>query len=912
MANPVQSRTLDNGLLVLTREVHDAPVATFWTWYRVGARNEVAGITGISHWVEHMQFKGTPSLGKGEIFRSVSKNGGTLNGFTWIDYTTYFETLPSDRLDLALRIESDRMVNSTFDPEEVASERTVILSEREGDANYPTFHLDEEVNAAAFMVHPYGQGVIGWPCDLQAMTRDDLYGYYRTHYAPNNAVVVAVGDFETDALLGRIEELFGPLPAGPLLPAVRSVEPGQEGERRVIVRRPGPTRYFMVAYHAPAANSPDVYPLLVLDAILSGAKPMGLFAGRDTSMGRSSRLYRLLVDTGRCTGAGSSFGLTHDPYLFGISATLRPTIALEEVERTVFDEIERIRRDGVQAEEVEKAVKQVRAQFVYASEGVTNQAYWLGNLEMVNRYTMLDEIVERIAAVTAADVKRVAQTYLAPTNRTVGWFEPTESTGAAEAPSSGPVAVRRYYYRPLSNGDHSIWIPGPQRLAPLATPRSYFPTPDPRHPTPRLYRAPGAVNHGPALEIKRQKLNNGIVILGHESMVTPSVVVRANIQAGAMYDPPGKEGVAAFTARMMQRGTSRHTFQQISELTDRVGASLNVGGGEHSLEVSGRSLTDDLDLIVGLMSEVIREPIFPAAEIDKLRGQVLTALKEQNDDTGTTVERNFRALAYPADHPYHRWPLGDEATVSSFTRDDLTAFHRRYVQPNRMTVVYAGGIAFEEFVDKIAKAFSGWTASGPSAPFTIADVPPVKGITRRDFTIAGKTQSDLGLGAPAMRRSNPDFYALRMADLILGGLGLSGRLGTVVRDQLGLAYYVSSDVDASLGPAPWSVRAGVNPANVEKALDVIIQEIGRIRVEVADEEELADGKAYLTGVLPLSLETNDGVTRTLQRIETFDLGLDYLDRYPGIVNALTLEEVRAAAEKYLSTENYVVVTAGPG
>src|SRR5712692_1233950 len=326
MANSVQARTLSNGLTVLTREVHDAPVATFWTWYRVGARNEVSGITGISHWVEHMMFKGTPSLGKGEIFRSVSKNGGTLNGFTWIDYTTYFETLPSDRLDLALRIESDRMVNSTFDPREVASERTVIISEREGDENYPTFHLDEEVNAAAFKVHPYGQGVIGWKSALEAITRDDLYSYYRSHYAPNNAVVVAVGDFATDALLKRIDESFGPLPAGPAIPPVRSSEPAQEGERRVVVRRPGPTRYFTVAYHAPAASSPDIYPLFVLDAILSGAKPMGLFAGGGTSMGRSSRLYRLLVDTGRCTGAGSSFGLTRDPYLFGISATLRPSI----------------------------------------------------------------------------------------------------------------------------------------------------------------------------------------------------------------------------------------------------------------------------------------------------------------------------------------------------------------------------------------------------------------------------------------------------------------------------------------------------------------------------------------------------------------------------------------------------------
>jgi zinc protease len=207
---------------------------------------------------------------------------------------------------------------------------------------------------------------------------------------------------------------------------VRSREPPQEGERRVVLRRPGPTRYFIVVYHAPAAGDPDVYPLFVLDSILSGAKAMGLVAGGDTAMGRSSRLYRRLVDTGRCTGAGSAFGLTRDPYLFQISATLQPQVALAEVEREVFDEVERIQAKGVSPEEVAKAVKQTRAQFVYASEGVTNQAYWLGDLEMVSSHAMLDRFLDEIAGVTPADVQRVARAYLAPTNRTIGWFEPTD------------------------------------------------------------------------------------------------------------------------------------------------------------------------------------------------------------------------------------------------------------------------------------------------------------------------------------------------------------------------------------------------------------------------------------------------------------------------------------------------------
>src|SRR5437588_828487 len=235
---PTTRRLLSNGLIVLLREVHAAPVATFWAWYRVGSRNEVPGITGISHWVEHMLFKGTPTLGKGEFSRLVNRHGGSWNGFTWKDFTAYFETLPAEHIGLGIQIESDRMTHSLFDPEEVESERTVIISEREGAENNPEYALYEEVEAAAYRVHTYRHAVIGYKSDLLAMTRDDLIRHYRTYYTPNNAVVVAVGDFDSQALLARVREAFESIPAGPKPPAVRSVEPPQEGERRVMVRRP--------------------------------------------------------------------------------------------------------------------------------------------------------------------------------------------------------------------------------------------------------------------------------------------------------------------------------------------------------------------------------------------------------------------------------------------------------------------------------------------------------------------------------------------------------------------------------------------------------------------------------------------------------------------------------------------------
>lgn len=421
-----ERHTLPNGLSVITKEVHSAPVISFWIWYGVGARNEHAGITGISHWVEHMMFKGTKTLGKGQIMQVVAENGGTLNAFTSDDWTTYFETLPSDRLDLALQIESDRMANSLFDPDEVASERTVIISEREGTENEPDRLLDEEVSAAAFKVHPYGGGVIGWKCDLRTMTRDDLFGHYKSYYAPNNATIVVVGDFDTAELVQKIQELFGGYAENPNIPAVRAIEPEQSGERRVRVERPGTTAQLQVVYHTPSAASPDIYPLMVADALLSGAKPMGMGG----SGGRSARIYKSMVATEIAASAGSYFSLHKDPHLFTLGASAKAgddhIESLEKMEAALFEEIRKLQEDEIPQEELDKAVRQSRAQFVYSGDSMTNQAYMLGYLESIYSANLYDEALEKLAAVTPEEVRRVARTYLTKQNRTVGWFIPTE------------------------------------------------------------------------------------------------------------------------------------------------------------------------------------------------------------------------------------------------------------------------------------------------------------------------------------------------------------------------------------------------------------------------------------------------------------------------------------------------------
>ena len=426
---------LDNGLMVLLKSVRTAPVATFWVWYRVGSRNDVPGITGISHWVEHMMFKGTPSLSKGEIMRLINRNGGVDNEFTSSDYTTYFELLPSDRIDLALRIESDRMVNALFDPAEVASERTVIISEREGAENEPRFWLGEEVQALAFKVHPYHHDTIGWKTDLQTMTRDDLYAHYKTYYAPNNATIVAAGDFDTDEMLAKIEWHFGALPRGKDVPPVKVVEQLQEGERRVVLRRPGPAAYFHAAYHAPKATDPDYFPVFVLVGVLTGVGGMS-FSGHG-SPGRSSRLYRALVETGLAVDVDCGFRATIDPGTLDVAATVRPGVAIEKVERAIFAELDKIVTRRVTEQELDKVIKQARSQFVYAQDGVMNIGGWLGQLELVASYKMYETFLGNLAKVTRDDVLRVAAKYLGETNRTVGWFVPTNDGSSPKRAHKG-------------------------------------------------------------------------------------------------------------------------------------------------------------------------------------------------------------------------------------------------------------------------------------------------------------------------------------------------------------------------------------------------------------------------------------------------------------------------------------------
>jgi zinc protease len=408
-------------MVVLLKEVHNAPVISWWVLYRVGSRSEHTGITGVSHWVEHMMFKGTDEFPAGALDQMIDRVGGSWNAQTSLDYTAYFETLPAEHIDLALRAEADRMANAKFDAEEVESERTVIISERQGAENSPMFWLGEEVQGAAFRVHGYHHEVIGDMTDLHTMTRDDLFGHYKSHYMPNNAIGVAVGDFNSAEMLEKIKQLYGAIPSAALPKPFVRPEPEQMGERRVTVERPSGSAFIQVGYHTPPASAPEFFTMEIINSILCG--PDGMGGGSVDN--KTSRLYKALVVKELAASVDGSVYPTVDPFMYAITVTVRDGKSPEEVLTALDAEIDRLRAGDVTDAELQRAKKQARALFAYSTERVTMQAFWLAFAEGLGGYEWFENYLTSLEAVTLEDVKTVAAQVLRSQNRTVGVLIPT-------------------------------------------------------------------------------------------------------------------------------------------------------------------------------------------------------------------------------------------------------------------------------------------------------------------------------------------------------------------------------------------------------------------------------------------------------------------------------------------------------
>ncbi|HZP83229.1 MAG TPA: pitrilysin family protein, partial [Chthonomonadaceae bacterium] len=856
----------------------------------------------------------------GYIDLLVGRYGGENNAFTTFDYTAYYLLLPSDQLDLALRIEADRMTEAAIDPKQLAAEKTVVLSELEGDNNDNASFLSDNVQATAFQYHPYHYPIIGTKWDVQHFTRAQVYDYYRKHYAPNNATLVIVGDFDTKRALARVRQLWSEARPAEVPQARLNPEPPQRGERRVIVRRAGATAHLQFAYHIPGAKHPDLIPLAVLETALAE--------------GRSSRLYRALVETQLATSVGADASQCIDPTLFEIWATARAGVPPEKVEAALLAELARLQTEPLSERELQKAKNQTRAAFIYAQDSVQSQAARLGFYQTVTGdWRYLTTYLNKINAVTAAEVLRVAQTYLGEDNRTVGIFLPSGKAAGPESDSGG--AGRAAHYRPPPvplPGRSFLAGEGEQGRKPPPSPPVSLPAREggehgrslcalPRSadeagawmfcpPSPARNERPGRGTGGGS---KTLRLKNGLTVIVRENHANPTVVVSGFVRAGAVNDPPGKFGLADLVAEMLTRGTTTRTSQQIAETTDFVGASIDIAANRESTDFHAEMLTENFDAILGLLADCLRNPAFPAEELEKARGETLTGLQEAANDTATVATWRLYEALYPANSPYPHPPEGRSEDVRGITRDDLRDFYRRAYRPENVTLVIVGDVKAEAALASVEKAFGDWKDEGEPLPaYAPAPVPkPSVAPAPIVLTLPDKEQSDVAMGLVGLARKSKDYEAAMLMNLILGGDEFVGRIGKRVRDTEGLAYYAYTSFAPGLEAGPWMFRAGVNPRNIPRVLASAKAEIRKMVAQGVTDSELAWAKDHAIGALRLSLATNKGMAEQLASDAFYGLGLDYAQRMPQIVRGLTKAQVNAAARAYLRPEALTVVIAGP-
>ncbi len=861
----VQETVLPNGLTLLVKEVRNAPVVSFSVWYRAGSRNEHTGITGVSHLLEHMLFKGTKQYRLGEIPRTLFLNGASFNASTYYDWTNYYATIAADRLDLAVQIEADRMVNSRVDKADLDAEMTVVRSELEGGENSPGRLLWQAVTSTAFQAHPYRWPVIGWRSDVENMGHEAMLRYYRTHYGPNNAVAVVVGDVTAAEALRIVQKHFGPIKSIPKPPAVHTVEPPQRGERRVIVRRAGSLPQALIAWKVPDGLHPDGYALDVLAGVLGE--------------GRTSRLYQALVEKGVASRVDAGSPSLRDPSLFYVSATARPGVTAERLEAALLEEVERVTASPVAAEELVRAQRRAEAAFVFQMNSVTAQARQLGSWAMIGDWRYLETYLDRLNALTPADVHAVARRYFVADARTVGQFVPADGGGGAAPP---PRETSARVDRP-KRGDRPIPLPRPSALK------------------------------APTRQVSRFTLPNGISVIVQESRTTPIFALRASVAAGGLVEPRARPGVAGMTASMLSRGTSQRSALEFATALEDVGAALGAGADALVTTVTGHALTRDFDLVMDLFAEMLRQPSFPAADVERLKGEALAGVTQAKTNPDRVADRAFERLVHPAGHPLRPRTFEEqEAAITALTRDDLVQFHERQYGPDRMIVVVVGDVTPDRVREALEKRFGDWPRNPKALQTVLPDLPLQAAPASAEIPIPDKSQTSIVWGhSGGLRRQDPDFYATQVMSLILGGGALVSRLGNAIRDEQGLAYSVYSYFDASLFPGPFRTILGTNPTNTKKAVAALEAEIQRIRRDGVTAREVDEAVAYLTGRFPLRLESNAGVSEILWGMEFYGLGDDYIDRYAGYYRAVTVAQVNAAAQAHLHPDRATVVIAGP-
>ncbi len=848
----IQTVILPNGLKVILRENHSAPVVSIQAWVRVGSAQESDGQAGMAHVLEHMLFKGTNRLGVGEVARAVESRGGTLNAFTSYDHTVYHVEMASRDLPVGLEVLADAIQRSTLDRDELRKETQVILEEFKRARDRPAREIYRRLLGRAFRVHPYRRPVIGYEETFKTFTRPVLMAFYRRWYRPENTFLVIVGDIDVPAVEALVKRHFGSKEwrAAEHLANDLPPEPPQERFRAVVFRYPAAKARLSIGFHIPRAADPSVHALDALAFILGH--------------GQSSRLFRRVKEDQQLVHEVSSYAMTpRDPGLFVSTAVLDPP-NLERALQAIMAEMFRLAREGPTAEELQKAKMNLVSDFIYDQETMGGQARSLGFFESVmGDVKAVQTYVERVRALTPADLRRVAGTYLKPSNCTVAVLLPDGAAGEVDE-----ARLERLVRASMEAVEAESKARGSRVVKPV--------------------------------------FENGLTLLVKENHAVPTVGIRAALLGGLRYETPETNGVSRLTARLLTQGSANHTAAQMAEAVESIAGRMKGFSGRNSFGLEARFLSEDWERGLSLVAEALLAPTFDPKEVEKKKAETLAAIAQRRDDMFHETLLLFTRTLYDG-HPYAMDPLGTEVSVRALTRGDVLRFYRRGLAPRHLVLAVVGDVESEAVRRAVERLFGTLEDRRPSPP----RLPRIESLraTKKVSLERPKRQAHVILGFPGVRFDSPERYPLDVLEGVLAGQ--AGRLFVELRDKRSLAYSLTAFARPNLDPGFIAVYMGTSPEKVDEAVAGIRREFERLVEEPVGAEELEAAKRSIVGSYERRHQTNAAQAESLALMELYGIGYETVETYPGKILEVTTEDVQRVARKYLTLERYVLAVVRP-
>jgi zinc protease len=885
----VQKTVLDNGLTVLTKEVHTAPVVSVQVWYKVGSRNEVKGENGISHQLEHLMFKGTTDrpVQFGRLFSAL---GSQFNAFTSYDETAYFGTVQRDRLEALLTLEADRMKNALINPEQLTSEKRVVISELQGYENSPEYRLNREVMRNAFPNRAYGLPVGGTKADVEKFTVEQVRNYYQKYYSPENATLVITGDFATEPVLKVVKETFGKVSpqakqdevldgASKALDnfltssSLADASPATPANKKapIVLKQPGSAALLQALYPLPDIKHPDVPAIDVMDAVLTG--------------GRSSKLYQALVETGLASSVSGGAVELIEPGWYQIDATAAPGQELSKIAQVLEETLTKFQQQPVSPEELKRAKTQLQASYILGNQDITSQANLLGyNQTVAGDYHFIEKYLAAIAKVTPDQIQKAAKTYLNPAKLTIGYFEPTQPDGQPGTSSAGSGRTVENFSpgKPVDPAELAKYLPPAEST-----------TDSKKQSLPEEFT-----------------LNNGLQVLLLSDRNVPTINLSGQIDAGTEFDGNQKSGLANLTAINLMNGTQTQNALTLAKTLEDQGVGLNFSASREGVNITGEGLSTNLPILIQTLANVLKNATFPADQLELSRQRALTSLKVQLDDPNGLGRRVFQQAVYPENHPFHSFPT--EQSLKSITRDDLLRFYQTHYRPDTTTIALVGDFDAVKAKALLNEEFGKWEATGKPPVLKVPSVPLPQTSTQLNQVIPGKAEAVTYIGYNGISRKDKRFYAALVLNQILGGDTLASRLGTEVRDRQGLTYGIYSAFAAGVNPGPFLIQMQTAPGDAQKAIASTVALLKQLREQGVTEAELNTAKRSITNSYPVDLANPSNVSSIILDNAVLGLSRTEIREFPQQIQAVTMAQIKQVIQDLIQPQNLVIVTAGPG